>query len=99
MKRRWDARWVGIGLAVATSQPWWGRRFPWPRQQGSERRRAGRAWRRLRLAAQEELYCADWIASCAALSWGNWSLGNHTLPQALRVTPTGEYVPGPMLVE
>lgn len=51
----------------------------------------------LRLGAEEELYCADWIASCAALSWGNWALGLHTLPQAFRVTPDGEYVPGPVL--
>lgn len=51
----------------------------------------------LRLSAQEEPYCADWIASCAGLSWGNWALGVHTLPQAFRVTPTGEYVPGPVL--
>jgi peptide/nickel transport system substrate-binding protein len=51
----------------------------------------------LRLSAQEEPYCADWIASCAGLSWGNWALGVHTLPQAFRVTPAGEYVPGPVL--
>ena len=51
----------------------------------------------LRLAAEEELYCADWIASCAALSWGNWTLGIHTLPQAYRVNPSGDYVPGPIL--
>jgi peptide/nickel transport system substrate-binding protein len=51
----------------------------------------------LRLAAEEELYCADWIASCAALSWGNWTLGIQTLPQAYRVSPSGDYVPGPIL--
>jgi len=53
----------------------------------------------LRLSAQEEPYCADWIASCAGLSWGNWVLGVHTLPQAFRVTPAGEYVPGPVLAD
>lgn len=51
----------------------------------------------LRLSAQEEPFCADWIASCGGLSWGNWALGVHTLPQAFRVTPAGEYVPGPVL--
>jgi len=51
----------------------------------------------LRLAAQQEPFCADWIASCAGLSWGNWILGVQTLPQALRVNPAGEYVPGPVL--
>ncbi len=51
----------------------------------------------LRLAAQEELYCADWIASCAGLSWGSWTLGVQTLPQAFQVTAAGDYVPGPVL--
>lgn len=51
----------------------------------------------LRLAAQEELYCADWIASCAGLAWGSWTLGVQTLPQAFQVTAAGDYVPGPML--
>jgi peptide/nickel transport system substrate-binding protein len=51
----------------------------------------------LRLSAQEEPYCADWIASCAGLAWGNWALGIQTMPQAFRVTPDGEYVPGPVL--
>jgi peptide/nickel transport system substrate-binding protein len=51
----------------------------------------------LRLSAQQEPYCADWIASCAGLVWGNWILGVQTLPQAFRVTPGGEYVPGPVL--
>ena len=51
----------------------------------------------LRLSAQEEPFCADWIASCAGLSWGNWTLGVSTLPQAFRVSPEGEYVPGPVL--
>jgi peptide/nickel transport system substrate-binding protein len=51
----------------------------------------------LRLGAEEELYCADWIASCAALSWGNWTLGIQTLPQAYRVNPAGDYIPGPIL--
>ncbi|MEI8000768.1 MAG: peptide ABC transporter substrate-binding protein [Actinomycetes bacterium] len=51
----------------------------------------------LRLAASEELYCADWISSCAGLSWGSWSLGVETMPQAFQVTAAGEFVPGPML--
>jgi len=51
----------------------------------------------LRLSAEEELFCADWIASCAGLSWGNWALGIETLPQAFRVTPAGDYIPGPVL--
>ncbi len=53
----------------------------------------------VRIAMEEEPFCADWISSCAALSWGNWALGNLTLPQALNVTADGEYVPGAMLSE
>lgn len=53
----------------------------------------------VRIAAEEEPTCADWIASCAGSSWGNWALGNLTLPQALNVSPGGDYVPGAMLVD
>jgi len=53
----------------------------------------------IRIAAEEEPFCADWISSCAALVWANWALGNLTMPQALNVTPDGEYVPGAMLVD
>ncbi|HEY8216701.1 MAG TPA: ABC transporter substrate-binding protein [Acidimicrobiia bacterium] len=53
----------------------------------------------IRIAAEEEPTCADWIASCAGSSWGNWALGNLTLPQALNVNADGEYVPGAILVD
>jgi peptide/nickel transport system substrate-binding protein len=53
----------------------------------------------IRIAAEEEPFCADWIASCAGSSWGNWVLGNLTLPQATNVDPDGNYVPGDMLVD
>ncbi len=53
----------------------------------------------MRIAAEEEPFCADWISSCAALAWGNWALGNLTMPQALNVDAEGNYVPGPMLVD
>src|SRR5262245_43890032 len=51
----------------------------------------------IRVAAEEELACADGIGSCAALTWGNWVLGNLTLPQALVVDTDGNYVPGAIL--
>ena len=51
----------------------------------------------VRIAAEEEPACADWISSCAGSSWGNWTLGNQTLPQALTVNADGDYVPGAML--
>ncbi len=53
----------------------------------------------IRIAAEEEPFCADWISSCAALVWGNWALGNLTMPQATNVAVDGTYVPGPMLAE
>jgi peptide/nickel transport system substrate-binding protein len=53
----------------------------------------------IRIAMEEEPFCADWISSCAALVWGNWALGNLTMPQALNVDANGDYVPGAMLVD
>jgi peptide/nickel transport system substrate-binding protein len=53
----------------------------------------------IRIAAEEEPFCADWISSCAALVWANWALGNLTMPQALNVDAEGNYVPGAMLVD
>jgi peptide/nickel transport system substrate-binding protein len=69
---------------------------------GAERHRrvaAQAASGTIRIAAEEEPTCADWIASCAGSSWGNWALGNLTLPQALNVSTDGDYVPGAMLVD
>ena len=51
----------------------------------------------IRIAAEEELTCADWIASCAGSSWGNWIFGNLTLPQAFPVNSDGGYTPGDIL--
>ena len=51
----------------------------------------------IRIAAEEELTCADWIASCSGSSWGNWALGVETLPQALPVNSDGQYEPGDIL--
>lgn len=53
----------------------------------------------IRIAAAEEPGCVDWIGSCAGVVWGNWVLGNLTLPQALVVDPEGAYVPGDLLVD
>ncbi len=59
----------------------------------------GAAGGTIRIAAEQEPDCADWIASCAGLAWGNWALGNLTLPQVLVVSPDGEYVPGAALAD
>jgi peptide/nickel transport system substrate-binding protein len=53
----------------------------------------------IRIAAEEEPFCADWVATCGGLAWGNWALGNLTMPQALNVDTDGNYVPGDMLVD
>ncbi len=58
---------------------------------------AGAASGTIRIAAEEELACADWIASCGGASWGNWTLGNNTLPQALPISADGDYTPGAIL--
>lgn len=79
---------LGVALAWGGAVP--AHAFPGPRVQGAPEGV-------LRIAAEEEPYCADWIASCAALSWGNWALGLHTLPQAFRILPNGAYTPGPVL--
>jgi peptide/nickel transport system substrate-binding protein len=52
------------------------------------------------LGAEQELDCADWIASCAGASWGNWVLGAYTMPRALDFDPaTGTKVPSNILTE
>jgi len=90
------ARMFAIGavlVAVATA----GSVLPVSAQRPAQSGGSGSGSGTLRLSAQEEPFCADWIASCAGLSWGNWTLGVSTLPQAFRVNPAGEYVPGPVL--
>src|SRR5262245_8212497 len=53
----------------------------------------------IRVAAEQEPFCADWISSCAGLSWGMWALGYLTLPQAMTVDAAGNYKPGAVLVD
>jgi peptide/nickel transport system substrate-binding protein len=33
------------------------------------------------LGAEQEMDCADWIASCAGSSWGVWVMEEHTMPR------------------
>jgi peptide/nickel transport system substrate-binding protein len=53
----------------------------------------------VRIAAEQELSCADWVSSCAFGFWGNWTLGNLTLPQAFVVNTDGDYEAGAFLAE
>ena len=51
----------------------------------------------LLIAAEQELASANWISSSAGSSWGDWTLGTQTLPQAFDVNADGDYVPGGVL--
>jgi peptide/nickel transport system substrate-binding protein len=48
------------------------------------------------IAAEQELDCADWIASCAGSTWGTWAYGVHTLPRPFDQVD-GRYVPNVLL--
>src|SRR4030081_1184213 len=50
----------------------------------------------LTIAAEQELDCADWIASCAGSTWGTWTYGVHTLPRPFDQAG-GKYVPNVLL--
>jgi peptide/nickel transport system substrate-binding protein len=73
------------GASVASSMP---RRVPAQAAAGT-----------IRIAAEEEPTCADWIATCGGSAWGNWALGNLTMPQPITVSAEGDYVPGAMSVD
>jgi peptide/nickel transport system substrate-binding protein len=48
------------------------------------------------IAAEQELDCADWLASCAGSTWGIWSYAVHTLPRPFDQV-AGKYVPNVLL--
>jgi len=48
------------------------------------------------IAAEQELDCADWLASCAGSTWGMWTYGVHTLPRPFDQVG-GRYVPNVLL--
>lgn len=62
-------------------------------------KRGSQATGALVIAAEQELDTADWIDASAGSSWGNWTLGIETLPQAFSIMPDGTYRPGPVLAE
>ncbi|MEN3271446.1 MAG: peptide/nickel transport system substrate-binding protein [Actinomycetota bacterium] len=52
------------------------------------------------VGAEQELDCADWIASCAGASWGTWIYGGLTMPRAHDFDPkSGELVTSPLLAK
>jgi peptide/nickel transport system substrate-binding protein len=48
------------------------------------------------IAAEQELDCSDWVASCAGSTWGTWAYGVHTLPRPFDQVD-GRYVPNVLL--
>lgn len=55
------------------------------------------------VGAEQEMDCADWIASCAGASWGVWSMEQHTMPRVFDYTQdaNGDWVntPNVMMAE
>jgi len=49
------------------------------------------------VSAEQEPDCVDWVASCAASSWGVWSMFVETMPRAYDITDKTQFVPGDML--
>jgi peptide/nickel transport system substrate-binding protein len=58
--------------------------------------RSSQAGGSVTIAAEQELDCADWIASCAGSTWGTWTYGVHTLPRPFDQAG-GKYVPNVLL--
>ena len=51
------------------------------------------------IGAEQEPDCVDWIASCAASSWGYWMMGATTMPRAYDVVNEGgEWVYEPSIL-
>jgi peptide/nickel transport system substrate-binding protein len=54
----------------------------------------------LTVGAEQELDCADWIASCAGASWGTWIYGGLTMARAHDYDPkSGDLVASPLLAK
>ena len=52
------------------------------------------------VGAEQEMDCADWIASCAGASWGVWTYQQHTMPRVwdyLKVNGVWTNVPNVMM--
>src|SRR5712691_10066993 len=58
--------------------------------------RGGAAGGPVTFAAEQELDCADWIASCAGSTWGTWTYGVQTLPRPFDQVG-GRYIANVML--
>lgn len=54
------------------------------------------------LGAEQEMDCADWIASCGGSSWGVYTMQQHTMPRVfdfLKVNGVWSNVPNVMMAE
>jgi len=55
------------------------------------------------IGAEQEMDCADWIASCAGSSWGVWEMEEHTMPRVFEyekdASGTWQNVPSILMAE
>jgi len=55
------------------------------------------------IGAEQEMDCADWVASCAGSSWGVWEMMEHTMPRVFEYQQAAngdwENVPSIMMAE
>jgi peptide/nickel transport system substrate-binding protein len=55
------------------------------------------------IGAEQEMDCADWIASCAGSSWGVWEMMEHTMPRVFEyqkdASGTWQNVPSILMAE
>lgn len=54
------------------------------------------------LGAEQEPDCADWIATCAASSWGAWIMSYQTMPRVMDITKVDgewDYTPSVLMAE
>lgn len=49
------------------------------------------------LGAEQFPECINPITSCANSSWMHWAVTEHVFPRLMELSPTGEYIPSPLL--
>ena len=49
------------------------------------------------IGAEQEPRCADWISTCAGVSWGYWMMNPETVPHVYLTTPGNSYQLGAMM--
>ena len=84
---------AACGSSSGSQERRWRRRRPPPRPRTAPTSGNGT----LVIGAEQEMDCADWIASCAGSSWGTWAMMDHTMPRVFEYekvrTAPGQNVP------